>query len=66
VVYVEGPVMKGHGSYTVHGMAVSNTNYDMRGTTDVNYNDNCIANLLNRWSLNVQLVPNTWRELKPQ
>jgi len=66
VTYVEGPVDKGHGNFCIHGMSISNTTYDMRGTTDVKYNDNCIARLLNRWSLNVQLVPNTWRELQPQ
>jgi len=65
VVYVEGQVLKGHGVYGVHGMIVIDTDDDMRGTTDVFYNDNCIANLLNRFSLTVKQVPNTWREIQP-
>jgi hypothetical protein len=65
VVYVEGQVLKGHGSYGIHGMIVINTDDDMRGTTDVFYNDNCIANLMSRFSLTVKQVPNSWREIKP-
>jgi hypothetical protein len=38
----------------------------MRGTTDIFYNDNAIANLGNRFSLTVKQVPNTWREIQPQ
>jgi hypothetical protein len=66
VIYVTGTVLKGHGSYIVHGMIVVDSDQDMRGTTDIYYNDNCIANLANRFSLTVKQVPNTWREIKPQ
>ncbi len=65
VVYVTGTVQKGHGKYGVHGMVVVASDQDMRGTTDVFYNDNCIANLMNRFSLTVKQVPNTWREIRP-
>ncbi len=65
VIYTDGRVLKGHGSYTVHGMLVADTDDDMRGTTDLVYNDNCIANLLNRFSLTVKQVPDTWREIDP-
>ncbi len=65
VIYVEGQVLKGHGVYGVHGMLVVDSDDDMRGTTDLFYNDNCIANLLNRFSLTVKQVPDTWREIDP-
>ena len=65
VIYVTGTVQKGHGKYGVHGMVVVESDEDMRGTTDIFYNDNCIANLANRFSLTVKQVPNTWREIKP-
>jgi len=66
VIYVTGTVQKGHGNYIVHGMIVVDSDQDMRGTTDLYYNDNCIANLNNRFSLTVKQVPNTWREIHPQ
>ena len=65
VMYVSGTVLKGHGSYILHGMMVVDSDQDMRGTTDIYYNDNCIANLMNRFSLTVKQVPNTWREIDP-
>jgi hypothetical protein len=65
VIYVDGEVEKGHGKYAVHGMVVVNTDQDMRGTTDLFYNDNCIVNLFGRFSLTVQQVQNTWREIGP-
>ena len=65
VMYVTGTVQKGHGSYIVHGMIVVDSDQDMRGTTDIFYNDNCIANLMNRFSFTVKQVPNTWREIDP-
>jgi hypothetical protein len=65
IVYTDGQVLKGHGSYTVHGMIVVDTDQDMRGTTDLAYNDNCIVNLLGQFALTVQQVRNTWREINP-
>jgi hypothetical protein len=66
VLYTQGTVEKGHGSFIVHGMLVCDSTLDMRGTVDIKYNDNCIANLAKRFHSNVMMVPNTWRELKPQ
>jgi hypothetical protein len=66
VMYISGTVQKGHGKYGVHGMIVVASDQDMRGTTDLLYNDSCIANLANQFSLSVKQVPNTWRETKPQ
>jgi hypothetical protein len=66
VLYTQGTVEKGHGSFTVHGMLVSDSTLDMRGTVNVEYNDNCLANLSKRFYSNVTMVPNTWRELQPE
>lgn len=66
VLYTDGTVDKGHGDFHVHGMLVGAALVDMRGTVNVYYNDNVIARLSTRWSLNVRVVPNTWRELKPE
>jgi hypothetical protein len=66
VMYTDGTVEKGHGDFHVHGMLVGASTVDMRGTVNVYYNDNVISRLSTRWSLNVRVVPNTWRELKPQ
>jgi hypothetical protein len=66
VLYTQGTVDKGHGSFIVHGMLVCDSTLDMRGTVDIKYNDNCIANLAKRFHSNVMMVPNTWRELQPQ
>lgn len=65
-MFTDGTVDKGHGDYTVHGMLVAASTVDMRGTVNVHYNDTVIAKLQSRWSLNVRLVPNTWRELQPE
>jgi hypothetical protein len=66
IVYCDGPIDKGHGTFTIHGMAVTRNTDDMRGTVDIKYNDNCIARLQNNFPTNVKLVNNTWRELTPQ
>jgi type II secretory pathway pseudopilin PulG len=65
-MYTDGTVDKGHGNFTVHGMVVAASLVDLRGTVNIHYNDNVISRLATRWSLNVRVVPNTWRELKPQ
>ena len=53
-----------HGTGDIHGMVISSSTEDMRGTPHILYNDNCVARLANRFTLTVKLVPNTWRELK--
>jgi hypothetical protein len=66
VLYTQGTVDKGHGNFIVHGMLVCDSNLDMRGTVDVKYNNDAIVNLWTRFPANVQIVPNSWRELQPQ
>ena len=66
VLYTQGTVEKGSGTYTVHGMLVADSTVDMKGTVNVMYNDKAISNLANRFTSNVRIVENTWRELRPQ
>jgi hypothetical protein len=47
------------------GMAIFKSYMDMRGTADIKYDDSAITKLLDRWTLSVRLVPNTWREIHP-
>jgi hypothetical protein len=65
VMYTDGTVDKGHGNFVIHGMLVAASTVDMRGTVNISYNDACIVNLNLRFSSNVRIVPNTWRELQP-
>jgi hypothetical protein len=64
VVYSQGDMSTAHGTPTIHGMAISTGNENLIGTANLEYNDSCVAKLLNLYPLNVKLVPNTWRELK--
>ena len=66
VIYVEGTCDFSRGTADIHGMCVVNTDYGLRGTPDIRYNDNCIANLDNRFPSATRRVPNTWREVQPQ
>jgi hypothetical protein len=66
VLYTQGTVDKGAGTYTVHGMLVCDSTADMRGTVNLMYNDAAIANLPTRFTSNVRMVANTWREIQPE
>jgi hypothetical protein len=66
VIYSEGPMNTSHGTGDIHGMVITNTHEDMRGTPNILYNDNCIANLDNRFPTLARRVKNTWREVQPQ
>jgi hypothetical protein len=66
VIYVEGTCDFSRGTADLHGMTVVNTDYGLKGTPDIRYNDNCITNLDNRFPSATRRVPNTWREVQPQ
>lgn len=66
VMYTEGTVDKGHGSFIIHGMLVAVSTVDMRGTVNISYNDDVISKLSSTYASSVRVVPNTWRELQPQ
>ena len=55
-----------HGTGDIHGMVIANTDEDMRGTPNILYNDNCIANLYERFPSMARRVRNTWREVQPR
>jgi hypothetical protein len=62
--YTTGNLDFSAGTPCIHGMVVCTGSVGLRGTADVLYNDNVLARLSMQWTLNVRLVPNTWRELK--
>jgi hypothetical protein len=66
VMYVEGTMDTSHGTGDIHGMVITNTNEDLKGTPHILYNDNCIANLDQRFPSLAKRVKNTWREVQPQ
>jgi hypothetical protein len=66
VIYCEGPMNTSHGTADIHGMVVTKSHEDLRGTPNVLYNDDCISRLDRRFPSTVRMVPNTWRELKPE
>jgi len=65
VLYTDGRFYSASGTPSIHGMLVCKSNLDMKGTPNILYNAGVIANLANRWTLTVSLVPNTWREIQP-
>lgn len=66
VIYVEGPSDFSRGTADIHGMCVVNTDYGLRGTPDIRYNDDCITRLDERFPSATRRVPNTWREIQPE
>lgn len=66
VIYSEGPMNTSHGTGDIHGMVITNTDEDLKGTPHILYNDNCIANLDQRFPSQARRVKNTWREVQPQ
>lgn len=66
VVYCEGAVARANGTPDLYGMIICKGDVDLRGTADIIYDDRCIVNLLQKWTLTVKLVDNTWREVQPQ
>ena len=55
-----------HGTGDIHGMVITNTDEDMKGTPHILYNDNAIANLDQRFPSMAKRVKNSWREIQPQ
>jgi hypothetical protein len=65
VVYCEGIMSTSVGTSNVHGMVLTASTEELKGTPHILYNDNCIAKLDTRFPSLVRQVPNTWRELQP-
>jgi hypothetical protein len=63
--YTTGNLDFSAGTPAIHGMIVALGSVGLRGTADVLYNDAVLARLMGMWTLNVRMVPNTWRELSP-
>jgi type II secretory pathway pseudopilin PulG len=65
VIYCQGPVSTGNGTPIIHGMLITESDFNLIGTADIRYNDRCMSQLSNQWLTNTRLVPNGWRELQP-
>lgn len=65
VFYTQGNFDFARGTVTCHGSIFCLGDIGFKGTPQTLYNDNVWINLTREWTLNVKLVPNTWRELSP-
>jgi hypothetical protein len=65
VIYCEGAMDTSNGTADIHGMVITNSNEELKGTPNIKYNDNCIANLDNRFPSMARRVKNSWREVRP-
>ena len=66
VLYTQGTVDKGHGSFVVPRPAGLRQHSRYAGDSRHQVQRQLLANLAKRFHSNVMMVPNTWRELKPQ
>jgi hypothetical protein len=66
VIYNEGPMNTSGGTGDIHGMVIAAGNEDLKGTPRIRYNDDCLANLSERFPSLAKRVQNTWREVQPQ
>ena len=64
VVYTDGSIT-GVGTINIVGMALAKGGVDLKGERRVDYNDNVIMNINKPILLSAQIVPNTWRQIKP-
>ena len=63
--YTQGNLVSDNGTPDVHGTMICAGDIGFTGTPAIEYDDRVWVNLQRRWTLNVKLVPNTWRELSP-
>jgi hypothetical protein len=63
--FTQGNFDFARGNFSVHGMIVCAGDVGFKGTPQLIYDDRVIVKLMSEWTLNVKLVPNTWRELSP-
>jgi hypothetical protein len=55
---------RSYGTPIIHGMVARGRNLDVKGTPDIAYSSDVLVNPANPWMLPVNLVPDTWREIK--
>jgi type II secretory pathway pseudopilin PulG len=66
LLYLEQATMSA-GALTIHGELFSTTDIDFRGTLNMWYSQSVLTGLSSeQWTSTVSMVPNTWRELRPQ
>lgn len=64
VMYTDGSI-GGNGNIVIVGMVLAGGNITLVGNRRIEYNDNVMANLAKTVQLSAQIVPNTWRQIKP-
>jgi hypothetical protein len=64
VMYTDGSI-GGNGNITIAGMALAGGSIDLAGDRRIEYNDNVVQNLSKAVQVSAQIVPNTWRQIKP-
>ena len=64
VMYTDGDI-GGNGNIVIVGMALAGGNINLVGNRRIEYNDNVLVNLTKTVQLSAQIVPNTWRQIKP-
>lgn len=65
VIYLPAGGVTYKGTPEIHGMVIANGTCDLRGDRAISSNATVIANINKKSTSTVQLVPNTWREVKP-
>lgn len=66
VIYTAGDLSCDVGTPIVHGMLITDGIMDLKGTPDIRYNWNCVRRLSREWLSGARLVPNYWREVRPE
>lgn len=64
VMYTDGDI-GGNGNVVIVGMVLAGGNITLVGNRRIEYNDNVMVNLAKTVQLSAQIVPNTWRQIKP-
>lgn len=66
VIYTAGDLSCDVGTPVIHGMLVTDGIMSLKGTPDIRYNWNCVRRLSREWLSGARLMPNYWREVRPE
>jgi type II secretory pathway pseudopilin PulG len=66
VIYTHGDLSCDVGTPIIHGMLVTDGIMSVKGTPDIRYNWNCVRRLSREWLSGARLMPNYWREVRPE
>jgi hypothetical protein len=66
VIYTHGDISCDVGTPIIHGMLITDGIMSLKGTPDIRYNWNCVKRLSREWLSGARLMPNYWREVRPE